>query len=50
MGCEQKNTVKMETNEQEAKMDTEREDHIQTKQYKLKRKPPEKRIKYCTQK
>lgn len=30
-------------------MDTEREEHIQIKQYKLKRKPPEKKDKICTQ-
>lgn len=39
----------METSEQEAKMDTEREEHLWTKQYKIKRKPPEKKIKYYTQ-
>lgn len=36
MGYEQKNTIKMETNEQEAKMDTKREENIWRKQYKLK--------------
>lgn len=47
MGCELRSTVKIETNKQEAKMDTEREENIWTKQYKLKRKPREK--KNCTQ-